>query len=348
MSRPVAALAARPCRRYDSRREVHGDDDDGRATLGPARLGDRVDTRYLRRRSADSRHPALDGAGDIQFVFGMAATDNLKELADRLPPEAYSFLERPPRYEIKTAPRQQPERVKQQIVRKRGFETIHVLEEMVAEFEYRPVACQKLSGDRRAQAARDGERADAVLRGVSLLLLHHQRPRDPGSERSWFSANDRCDQENLIAQLKSGVTALTMPVDSLVSNWAYMVMASLAWSLKAWLALSLLETARGRQHEAQKQSILQMEFSASSTPSGPALPDRADRTAGGVPPAVLEPLAGRLPAGRGCAAECDVSQSSPAMSGSGCPDPHGPSNQERRQGMEQKDRQCLTGVGASG
>ena len=52
-----------------------------------------------------------------------------------------------------------------------------------------------------------------------------------------FSANDRCDQENLIAQLKSGVHALTTPVDDLVSNWAYMVMASLAWSLKAWSAL---------------------------------------------------------------------------------------------------------------
>jgi hypothetical protein len=43
-----------------------------------------------------------------------------------------------------------------------------------------------------------------------------------------FSANDRCDQENLIAQLKSGVYALTSPVDDPVSNWAYMVMASLA------------------------------------------------------------------------------------------------------------------------
>jgi hypothetical protein len=48
-----------------------------------------------------------------------------------------------------------------------------------------------------------------------------------------FSANDRCDQENLIAQLKSGVHALSTPVDDLVSNWAYMVMASLAWTLKA-------------------------------------------------------------------------------------------------------------------
>ena len=40
-----------------------------------------------------------------------------------------------------------------------------------------------------------------------------------------FLANDRCDQENLIAQLKGGVKALAMPVDDLVSNWAYMVMA---------------------------------------------------------------------------------------------------------------------------
>ena len=52
-----------------------------------------------------------------------------------------------------------------------------------------------------------------------------------------FLANDRCDQENLIAQLKGGVKALAMPVDDLVSNWAYMVMASLAWSLKAWSGL---------------------------------------------------------------------------------------------------------------
>ena len=50
------------------------------------------------------------------------------------------------------------------------------------------------------------------------------------AEEVVFSANDRCNQENLIAQLKGGVRALTAPVDDLVSNWAYMVMTSLAWS----------------------------------------------------------------------------------------------------------------------
>ena len=38
-----------------------------------------------------------------------------------------------------------------------------------------------------------------------------------------------------------GVKALALPVDSLVSNWAYMVMASLAWTLKVWSALWLPE-----------------------------------------------------------------------------------------------------------
>jgi hypothetical protein len=32
----------------------------------------------------------------------------------------------------------------------------------------------------------------------------------------------------VIEQLKNGVNAMRMPVDDLVSNWAYMVMAALA------------------------------------------------------------------------------------------------------------------------
>ena len=77
-------------------------------------------------------------------------------------------------------------------------------------------------------------------------------------------ANERCNQENLIEQLKNGVKAMRMPVDNLVSNWAYMVMASLAWTLKAWFALSLSEKGRWKQkHKAQKQTVLKMEFKKS-------------------------------------------------------------------------------------
>ena len=55
--------------------------------------------------------------------------------------------------------------------------------------------------------------------------------------------------------------ALTTPVDNLVSNWAYMVMASLAWSLKAWAALLVPVTPRHvPKHRAEKQTLLRMEF----------------------------------------------------------------------------------------
>jgi len=62
-------------------------------------------------------------------------------------------------------------------------------------------------------------------------------------------------------QLKNGVKAMRMPVDNLVGNRAYMVMASLAWTLKAWFALSLPEKGRWKEkHKRQKQTVLKMEF----------------------------------------------------------------------------------------
>jgi len=74
-------------------------------------------------------------------------------------------------------------------------------------------------------------------------------------------ANRRCNQENLIAQLKNGVRALHASLNTLEANWAYMVMASLAWSLKAWIALVLPEQGRwAEKHRTEKRSLLRMEF----------------------------------------------------------------------------------------
>ncbi len=77
-----------------------------------------------------------------------------------------------------------------------------------------------------------------------------------------FSANDRCDQENVLAQLRGGVRALRAPVDNLESNWAYMVMTALAWNLKAWWALTLPEQPGRYQekHREEKRSVLRLEF----------------------------------------------------------------------------------------
>lgn len=74
-------------------------------------------------------------------------------------------------------------------------------------------------------------------------------------------ARQRCNQENLIAQLKGGVRALHAPVNSLHANWAYMVMAALAWSLKAWSALLVPVSPRwAAQHLEQRRRLLTMDF----------------------------------------------------------------------------------------
>jgi len=47
----------------------------------------------------------------------------------------------------------------------------------------------------------------------------------------------------------------------LLSNWAYMVMGSLAWSLKAWAALVLPEDGRWpEKHREEKRKLLRMDF----------------------------------------------------------------------------------------
>ena len=217
----------------------------------------RGDTKFAQTRHLDR----WDDAGDVRFLFGIEAHEALKAIAEGLPEDAYAFLERPPKYQIATAPRQRPERVKAEIVKRRGFETIHVLEEMVGEFPYRPVACDR---DYRVVVVRKRlgvDKGQLRLFEEYRYFFYITNDRAMTAEEVVFAANDRCDQENLIAQLKTGVHALTTPVDDLVSNWAYMVMAGLAWSLKAWSALMLPVAPRhAAEHRGEKRSLLRMEF----------------------------------------------------------------------------------------
>jgi Transposase DDE domain group 1 len=202
-----------------------------------------------------------DQPGDIRFIFGIDARENLKALAQSLSARAYSVLVRPPEYEIKTEPRERPERVKEEIVRQRKYETIRLLEEMVAEFAYRPVACKKSYRVVVLRKRVGIDKGSVRLREELRYFFYITNDRTTPADQIVFQANDRCDQENLIAQLKTGVHALTAPVDDLVSNWAYMVMASLAWSLKAWSALLAPATGPDAQsRKAERRTLLRMEF----------------------------------------------------------------------------------------
>jgi Transposase DDE domain group 1 len=204
----------------------------------------------------------LDGWDEfprVRFIFGF---DAVVALADELPATAWRRLQRPARYRVRTQPRQRPDNVKDRIVKQRGFETLRLQSEEVAEFDYRPSACRKSYRMVVVRKNITREKGELALFDEIRYFFYITNERDASTDEIVFSANDRCNQENLIAQLKGGVRALRAPVDTLTSNWAYMVMTSLAWNLKAWWALTLPDPP-GRwqaQHRADKQWVLKLEF----------------------------------------------------------------------------------------
>jgi hypothetical protein len=200
----------------------------------------------------------------VHFIFGYDATRNLQAIAEDLPATAWRPLERPARYEVQTRPRRRPDKVKEAIVVARGFENVKLGSEEVAEFNYRPTACSKTH--RMVVVRKNLTRAKGERRLFDEIRYFFYITNDWSSEPAEvvFLANERCDQENLLAQLHSGVQALKAPSNTLESNWAYMVMTALAWNLKAWWALALPEPA-GRwraQRREEKDWVLGLEFKA--------------------------------------------------------------------------------------
>ena len=199
--------------------------------------------------------------GNVLFQFGYDAKKNLIGIAEDLPESAWQKLTRPARYTVTTPTRARPDNVKREVIRRREFEHLHLKSEQVAEFEYQPDACQRPYRMVVIRQNISHEKGDKVLFDEIRYFFYITNDRQATAAEIVFGCNDRCDQENLIAQIAGGVRALSAPVDNLVSNWADMVMTSLAWTLKAWSALLLPITPRHRAaHEAARTTWLRMEF----------------------------------------------------------------------------------------
>jgi hypothetical protein len=196
----------------------------------------------------------LDRWGErCKFVFGLDAYQNLVGIARGLSERKWETLERKPPYEVKTQERQRPENVKERIVKERGFKNIRTVSEQVAEFDYRPAKCKKTYRVVVLRKNLTVERGELALFDDIRYFFYITNDWMMSAQEVVYFANERCDHENDIEQLKNGVNALRMPADDLVSNWAYMVIATLAWNLKAWLGLLMPEKILG-------QRIVRMEF----------------------------------------------------------------------------------------
>jgi hypothetical protein len=198
---------------------------------------------------------------NIHFVFGVDCMTNLRERAQAAPQSLYEELLRHAERTIKTAPRRRPKNVKKQIIKQNGYKNLRLDSEEIFEFEYTPDACKK---SYRVVALRKNitvEKGDIALFDEVRYFFYITNDREMMPEEVVFESNQRCNQENLIEQLKNGARALHAPVNTLNANWAYMVAASLAWSLKAWAALLLSISPRWRvKHRREQQLVLRMDF----------------------------------------------------------------------------------------
>ena len=188
-----------------------------------------------------------------RFVFGVDAHPKLVDIAESLPEVRWMELPHKSSFEEPREPRQRPENVKERIVKERGYKNIRTNSEQVAEFTYRPGKCKH---PYRVVALRKNlsvEKGDQVLFDDIRYFFFITNDWFWPPQQIVYFAHARCDHENDIEQLKNGVKAMTWPVHDLVSNWAYLVIAALAWNLKAWLGLLTPNTSLRHQ-------ILRMEF----------------------------------------------------------------------------------------
>ena len=182
----------------------------------------------------------------VEFVFGLAAHPKLVGIAEGLKEGAWKRLRRDRVSRRKGRGKGKP-RIKKAIIERRGYRNLELEHEDYAEFSYQPTKCAR---EYRVVVLR---KVIGVKEGQALLMpeirYHFYITNVVKSELTARQvireANHRCNQENLIEQTKNGVHAMRMPCGTLLANDAYMVIACLAWNLKAWIAQLWPEREQG-------------------------------------------------------------------------------------------------------
>jgi hypothetical protein len=205
--------------------------------------------------------------GGVEFIFGLDAMPNLVKIAQSLDKSAWKSMKRRRGKVKKSAkPRAKRTNYKEQTVVANKYLNKHLVSESIAEFDYQPGKCDRTYRvvvlRKEVKVTRGQLRLFDKEEPVYFFYITNTSKRSQSTRKVVIGANQRCDQENNISQLKQ--CALAAPLDNLVSNWAYMVIASLAWNLKVWSGLMIKPSGRAEQKAEQKslkQKIISMDFS---------------------------------------------------------------------------------------
>lgn len=198
----------------------------------------------------------------VRFVFGMMANRSMTQRADALDEELYAeFHREADKAFAKRKTRAKQPRVRQQLVEDKGYKDIRLVEEDVADFEYTPSRAENAYRIVVLRKTLAEHRGQLCLGTATRYFFYITNDRKRSAEQVVRESNQRCAQEKLIGELKSGVGSLRAPLNSTASNGVFMVAAALAWSLKAWLAMTLPIIGRWRdKHTSQRRRLLTMSF----------------------------------------------------------------------------------------
>jgi hypothetical protein len=136
--------------------------------------------------------------------------------------------------------RKRKKNLRRTTARRRGKRDLKLLREEVAEafyqpfrseFDYRLIMIRK-----RVEESYQGQ----LFTHYRYRFILSNLPEKVSPAEVVRLTYQRCDQENVIEQLKNGISGMRMPTGSFAANAAYLICARLAHNLKSWLCMLAL------------------------------------------------------------------------------------------------------------
>ncbi|MCB0330899.1 MAG: IS1380 family transposase [Bdellovibrionales bacterium] len=136
--------------------------------------------------------------------------------------------------------RKRKKNLRRATARKRGKRDLKLLKEEVteavyqpfrSEFDYRLIMIRK-----QVEESHQGQ----LFTHYRYRFILTNLPEQVSPAEVVRLTYERCDQENVIEQLKNGISGMRMPTGSLAANAAYLICARLAHNLKSWLCMLAL------------------------------------------------------------------------------------------------------------
>jgi len=121
--------------------------------------------------------------------------------------------------------------------RERNYKELRLVKQWIAEVPWTPPGSDKpLRLVIRRQLIEEYKGQRFLFQKYRYRYIETNFPKSVSAEQVVDHTYERCDQENLIEQMGSGLAAWRMPVAEFAGNCAWLEIARLAWNLAKWIA----------------------------------------------------------------------------------------------------------------